>query len=121
MALRTTARRSLIALLATSALAATGAVAQATPVPHHPRVNEVNQRIDNQQQRIDKDQNGECRNGDHRLQADGFAQHQEHGAGQDAPAGRQHDQPVGGRDRGHDEGCGEIGGIGGHWRGGSCQ
>ncbi|WP_447738652.1 hypothetical protein [Rhodanobacter soli] len=34
--------------------AATGAVAQTTPVPAHPRVNEVNKRIDNQQQRIDK-------------------------------------------------------------------
>ncbi len=54
MALRTTVRRSLIALLAASALAATGAMAQATPVPHHPRVNEVNKRVDNQQQRIDK-------------------------------------------------------------------
>ena len=54
MALRTTLRRSLIALFATSAVAATGVMAQATPVPHHPRVNEVNQRVDNQQQRIDK-------------------------------------------------------------------
>ena len=55
MALRTTVRRSLIALLATGTLAvATGAAAQTTPVPDHPRVNEVNKRIDNQQQRIDK-------------------------------------------------------------------
>ncbi len=55
MTLNRTLRHSLIALLATGALAAaTGAAAQATPVPHHPRVNEVNKRVDNQQQRIDK-------------------------------------------------------------------
>lgn len=54
MTLKTTLRRSLIALLATSALVATGAMAQTAPVPHHPRVNEVNKRIDHQQQRIDK-------------------------------------------------------------------
>ncbi|MDE1963466.1 MAG: hypothetical protein KGI42_06100 [Xanthomonadaceae bacterium] len=54
MDFRTTLRRSLIALLATSALAATGVMAQTGTVPHHPRVNEVNKRIDNQQQRIDK-------------------------------------------------------------------
>ncbi|AND67727.1 hypothetical protein ATSB10_02730 [Dyella thiooxydans] len=54
MSLRTTLCRSLIALLATSALAATGVMAQTAPVPHHPRVNEVNKRVDHQQQRIDK-------------------------------------------------------------------
>lgn len=54
MTLKTTLRRSLIALFATSALLATSAMAQTAPVPHHPRVNEVNKRIDNQQQRIDK-------------------------------------------------------------------
>lgn len=54
MTLNSALRRSLIALLATSALAATGAMAQTAPVPHHPRVNEVNKRVDNQQKRIDK-------------------------------------------------------------------
>ncbi len=54
MTLNRTLRHSLIALLATGALAATGAAAQASPVPHHPRVNEVNQRVDKQQHRIDK-------------------------------------------------------------------
>ena len=55
MTLNRTFRHSLIALLATGTLAvATGAAAQTTPVPDHPRVNEVNKRIDNQQQRIDK-------------------------------------------------------------------
>ena len=54
MTVRNTLRRHLIAALASTAFAATGAMAQTTPVPNHPRVNEVNQRVDNQQQRIDK-------------------------------------------------------------------
>lgn len=55
MTLRTTLRRHLIGALATISIGvATGAMAQTAPVPHHPRVNEVNQRVDNQQQRIDK-------------------------------------------------------------------
>lgn len=48
-------RFSMIALIA--ALACGVAVAQGSPqdrVPGHPRVNEVNRRVDNQQQRIDK-------------------------------------------------------------------
>ncbi len=40
--------------LALSAVASTTAMAQEQPVPDHPRVNEVNQRLDNQQQRIDQ-------------------------------------------------------------------
>jgi hypothetical protein len=55
MTINRTLRHSLTAPLAAGALvAASGAMAQATPAPHHLRVNEVNQRIDNQQQRIDK-------------------------------------------------------------------
>lgn len=53
MTLNRSLRHSLLALLAIGALAATGAAAQGT-VPHHPRVNEVNKRVDNQQQRVDK-------------------------------------------------------------------
>jgi len=51
-------RSSLIGLAATTVLASGVAMAQSTTqdnVPGHPRVNEVNQRLDNQQQRI---QNG---------------------------------------------------------------
>lgn len=54
MTLNRSLSHSLLTLLAIGALAAaTGAAAQDT-VPHHPHVNEVNKRVDNQQQRIDK-------------------------------------------------------------------
>jgi len=49
-----TIRLGLIALLACTAFASTGAMAADTTVPGHPRVNEVNQRIDNQQARTAK-------------------------------------------------------------------
>lgn len=52
-----TFRSSLTALAAVAALVCGHAFAQGTPqdnVPGHPRVNEVNKRIDNQQTRIDK-------------------------------------------------------------------
>ena len=52
-----TSRHSLLAFGLVTAFASAGAMAQAstTDVPGHPRVNEVNQRLDNQQNRI---QNG---------------------------------------------------------------
>lgn len=51
-----TSRRSLLAFGLVAAFASAGAMAQTTTdVPGHPRVNEVNQRLDNQQNRI---QNG---------------------------------------------------------------
>jgi hypothetical protein len=52
-----TSRFSLIAFAAFAAFASAGAMAQTstTDVPGHPRVNEVNQRLDNQQNRV---QNG---------------------------------------------------------------
>ena len=37
-----------------ASLIAAQSIAQTTPVPDHPRENEVNQRLDNQQARIDK-------------------------------------------------------------------
>lgn len=48
-------RCSLLALGLVAAFASAGAMAQTgtTDVPGHPRVNEVNQRLDNQQNRID--------------------------------------------------------------------
>ena len=46
-------RSSLIAVAAIALLSAASAFAQ-DKVPGHPRVNEVDQRLDNQQQRIDK-------------------------------------------------------------------
>jgi hypothetical protein len=55
---KTTLRFSLMGLLVSAAFASGAAMAQATPdatVPGHPRVNEVNQRLDNQQNRT---QNG---------------------------------------------------------------
>ena len=48
-------RFSLIGLAAAAAIASGVAMADPAPVPGHPRVNEVNQRLDNQQDRI---QNG---------------------------------------------------------------
>jgi hypothetical protein len=51
--MKTIARLALLVLVAPAALFAGAAQAQSTDVPGHPRVNEVNQRIDNQQQRID--------------------------------------------------------------------
>jgi hypothetical protein len=45
---------SLLILLACTAFASTSAIATDTTVPHHPRVNEVNHRIDNQQARTAK-------------------------------------------------------------------
>ncbi|WP_430392278.1 hypothetical protein [Dyella sp. 20L07] len=50
-----TSRLSLIGFTMAAALASAGAMAQSAPqdnVPGHPRVNEVNQRLDNQQNRI---------------------------------------------------------------------
>ncbi|OOG65997.1 hypothetical protein B0E46_00325 [Rhodanobacter sp. B04] len=55
---KTTFRFSLMGLLVSAVFASGAAMAQATTdtaVPGHPRVNEVNQRLDNQQNRI---QNG---------------------------------------------------------------
>ncbi len=46
-----TIRFALLGLLACSTLLGTGAMAQDSTVPGHPRVNEVNQRVDNQQNR----------------------------------------------------------------------
>ena len=46
-----TARTTLLGLLICCAFTATTATAQDTSVPGHPRVNEVNQRVDNQQNR----------------------------------------------------------------------
>lgn len=53
--MKTFARLALLVLVAPSALLfAAAACAQSTPpVPGHPRVNEVNRRLDNQQHRID--------------------------------------------------------------------
>lgn len=51
--MKTIVRLALLALVAPAALSVGAAQAQSTDVPGHPRVNEVNQRIDNQQQRID--------------------------------------------------------------------
>jgi hypothetical protein len=48
---KTTFRNSLIGLLMSAALASGAAMAQ-TDVPGHPRVNEVNNRLENQQDRI---------------------------------------------------------------------
>ena len=45
---------ALFSLLACSVFAGTSANATDTTVPHHPRVNEVSKRIDNQQARTDK-------------------------------------------------------------------
>jgi len=50
-------RLSMLGLLAFSALVSGTVMAQDTSVPGHPRVNEVNQRLSNQQNRI---QNGEA-------------------------------------------------------------
>ncbi len=53
---KTLAHVALLAFLAPSVLLADPVYAQSNdvaPVPGHPRVNEVNQRLDNQQQRID--------------------------------------------------------------------
>ncbi len=47
-------RTSCICLLACSAFASAGAMAQQATVPGHQRVNEVNNRIDNQQTRTQK-------------------------------------------------------------------
>ena len=47
-------RAGLICLLACSAFVGANAVAQDTSVPGHPRVNEVNNRINNQQARTQK-------------------------------------------------------------------
>jgi hypothetical protein len=74
-----------------------------------------------QQQRVEHHQHGKRRHGKPALQVQRLAQHEQQRAGCEAPGGRQHDQPVGGGDGRHDEGCGEIGGRSGHWRGGSCQ
>lgn len=55
---KTTFRYSLMGLLVSAVFASGAVMAQATPdtaVPGHPRVNEVNQRLDNQQNRT---QNG---------------------------------------------------------------
>jgi hypothetical protein len=43
-----------VAVLMCAALIATQSMAQTAPVPDHPRENEVNQRLDNQQARIDQ-------------------------------------------------------------------
>ena len=53
--MKTIARLALLALVAPATLLAGAAQAQSNDVPGHPRVNEVNQRLDNQQNRI---QNG---------------------------------------------------------------
>jgi hypothetical protein len=47
-------RLGLLSLLASTAFANASAMAADTTVPGHPRVNEVSQRIDNQQARTDK-------------------------------------------------------------------
>jgi hypothetical protein len=47
-------RLGLLSLIACTAFASASAMAADTTVPGHPRVNEVNQRIDNQQARIAK-------------------------------------------------------------------
>jgi hypothetical protein len=55
MQTKMTSRFSLIGFTMAAALASAGAMAQAAApqdVPGHPRVNEVNQRLDNQQNRI---------------------------------------------------------------------
>lgn len=49
--MNTIARRALLSALVSSLLLA--GIASAQTVPGHPRVNEVDQRLDNQQQRID--------------------------------------------------------------------
>ena len=51
--MNTTARRALMSAFVSSLLLAGIASAQTAPVPGHPRVNEVDHRLDNQQQRID--------------------------------------------------------------------
>ena len=51
--MKTIAGLVMLVLLAPAALFAGAAQAQSTDVRGHPRVNEVNQRIDNQQRRID--------------------------------------------------------------------
>ena len=50
--MKTIARFALLMLVAPSVFC-TAALAQSTDVPAHPRVNEVNRRLDHQQQRID--------------------------------------------------------------------
>ena len=57
MSAKSTIRFSLMGLVVAAALASGAAMAQAAPQandPGHPRVNEVNQRLDNQQNRIQK-------------------------------------------------------------------
>jgi hypothetical protein len=57
MSAKSTIRFSLLGLVLAAALASGAAMAQAAPQandPGHPRVNEVNQRLDNQQTRIQK-------------------------------------------------------------------
>ena len=51
--MNTTVRRALMSAFVSSLLLAGIASAQTAPVPGHPRVNEVDHRLDNQQQRID--------------------------------------------------------------------
>lgn len=51
MKTKTTFRRSLLGLIALSALVSGTLMAQDTAVPGHPRVNEVNNRLSNQQNR----------------------------------------------------------------------
>lgn len=52
MKTNTTFRRNLLGLIAFSALISGSAMAQNTAVPGHPQVNEVNDRLSNQQNRI---------------------------------------------------------------------
>jgi len=57
MSTKSTLRFSMMGLVVSAALASGAVMAQAAPQvsdPGHPRVNEVNQRLDNQQNRIDK-------------------------------------------------------------------
>jgi hypothetical protein len=57
MNLQSTFRSSVIGLLVSAACVSGAAMAQAAPQandPGHPRVTEVNQRLDNQQNRVDK-------------------------------------------------------------------
>ena len=51
--MKTIAHRALLSAFVSSLMFAGLAYAQTPPVPGHPRVNEVNQRIDNQEHRID--------------------------------------------------------------------
>lgn len=52
--LKTATKIASLSLILSITAIATNAAAQTAPVPDHPRVNEVNQRLDNQQNRIDK-------------------------------------------------------------------